>query len=38
MSKVTIRDIAKALSVSVSTVSKALSDSYEISAATKKNN
>ncbi|AKH92957.1 LacI family DNA-binding transcriptional regulator [Elizabethkingia anophelis] len=36
MSKVTIRDIAKALSVSVSTVSKALSDSYEISAATKK--
>ena len=36
MSKITIKDISKALNVSVSTVSKALSDSYEISEATKK--
>lgn len=35
MEKVTIKDIAKALNVSVSTVSKALSDSYEISGETK---
>ncbi|GAB2687929.1 LacI family DNA-binding transcriptional regulator [Mucilaginibacter koreensis] len=33
---ITIKDIAKALKLSVSTVSKALRDSYEISAATKK--
>ena len=33
---VTIKDIAKALGVSTSTVSRALRDSYEISAATKK--
>lgn len=36
MSKITLRDIAKALDVSVSTVSKALYDSYEISEETKK--
>lgn len=35
MTKITIKDIAKALSVSISTVSKALSDSHEISDATK---
>ena len=35
MSNITLRDIAKALSLSVSTVSKALRDSYEISEATK---
>lgn len=35
MAKLTIKDIAKAVGVSVSTVSKALSDSYEISDATK---
>ncbi|MDB5128868.1 MAG: LacI family transcriptional regulator [Mucilaginibacter sp.] len=32
---ITITDIAKALNISASTVSKALSDSYEISAKTK---
>lgn len=36
MSNVTLRDIAHALNVSVSTVSKALSDSYEISEETKR--
>src|SRR5690606_16220404 len=36
MPNITLRDIAKALELSVSTVSKALRDSYEISAATKK--
>ncbi|QCX52949.1 LacI family DNA-binding transcriptional regulator [Elizabethkingia sp. JS20170427COW] len=36
MGKITIKDIAKALQVSVSTVSKALADSYEISEETKK--
>lgn len=35
MERLTIKDIAKALNVSISTVSKALSDSYEISATTK---
>lgn len=36
MSNITLRDIAQALNVSVSTVSKALSDSYEISEETKR--
>lgn len=36
MSNITLRDISKALNVSVSTVSKALNDSYEISHETKK--
>lgn len=36
MPNITLRDIAKALGLSVSTVSKALRDSYEISDATKK--
>jgi len=36
MSRTTLKDIALALNISVSTVSKALSDSYEISEATKK--
>src|SRR5690606_32150071 len=36
MPNITLRDIAKALELSVSTVSKALRDSYEISSATKK--
>lgn len=36
MSNVTLRDIAQALNVSVSKVSKALSDSYEISEETKR--
>ena len=36
MPNITLRDIAKALDLSVSTVSKALRDSYEISGATKK--
>lgn len=35
MKKLTIKDIAKQFSVSISTVSKALNDSYEISQATK---
>lgn len=35
MKKLTIKDIAKALDVSISTVSKALNDSYEISETTK---
>ncbi|APG65345.1 LacI family transcriptional regulator [Tenacibaculum todarodis] len=35
MKKLTIKDIAKEFSVSISTVSKALNDSYEISEATK---
>lgn len=35
MSKITIKDISKALDVSISTVSKALSDSHEISESTK---
>lgn len=35
MSKITIKDISKALNLSVSTVSKALSNSHEISDATK---
>ena len=35
MKKLTIKDIAKHFSVSISTVSKALNDSYEISEATK---
>lgn len=35
MAKITIKDISKALNVSISTVSKALSDSYEISESTK---
>ncbi|MCT1524960.1 LacI family DNA-binding transcriptional regulator [Sphingobacterium hotanense] len=34
--RITLKDIAKALNLSASTVSKALSDSYEISAETKK--
>ncbi|KGO95161.1 LacI family DNA-binding transcriptional regulator [Flavobacterium subsaxonicum] len=36
MSNITIKDIAKALNFSVSTISKALNNSYEISAETKK--
>src|SRR5699024_6869204 len=36
MTRITIKDIAKALNVSTSTVSKALSDSYEISDKTKR--
>jgi LacI family transcriptional regulator len=36
MSKVNLKDLAKALNISVSTVSKALRDSYEISNETKK--
>lgn len=36
MKKVTIKDIAKALNKSVGTISKALSDSYEVSEQTKK--
>lgn len=36
MAKLTIKDIAKALHISASTVSKALADSYEISEKTKK--
>ncbi len=36
MSKVNLKDLAKALNISVSTVSKALRDSYEISDETKK--
>jgi LacI family transcriptional regulator len=36
MKKLTIKDIAKEFNVSISTVSKALNDSYEISEATKK--
>ncbi len=36
MPNITLRDIAKALGLSVSTVSKALRDSYEISESTKK--
>lgn len=36
MSRTTLKDIALELNISVSTVSKALSDSYEISEATKK--
>lgn len=36
MSKVTLKELAKELNMSVSTVSKALNDSYEISDATKK--
>ncbi len=35
MKRITIKEISKALNVSVSTVSKALNDSYEISEATK---
>ena len=35
MKKLTIKDIAKEFNVSISTVSKALNDSYEISQATK---
>lgn len=35
MKKLTIKDIAKAFNVSISTVSKALNDSYEISESTK---
>jgi LacI family transcriptional regulator len=35
MKKLTIKDIAKEFKVSISTVSKALNDSYEISEATK---
>jgi len=35
MKKLTIKDIAKQFNVSISTVSKALNDSYEISEATK---
>ena len=36
MAKTTLKDISKALNISISTVSKALSDSYEISDRTKK--
>lgn len=36
MAKTTLKDISKALNISISTVSKALSDSYEISERTKK--
>jgi len=36
MSNITIKDIAKALNFSVSTISKALNNSYEISPETKK--
>jgi LacI family transcriptional regulator len=36
MSKITIKDIAKELGMSISTVSRALSDNYQISEATKK--
>ncbi|MBX2951198.1 MAG: LacI family DNA-binding transcriptional regulator [Leadbetterella sp.] len=36
MSSVTIKDIARALNISVSTVSRALRDSYDINAGTKK--
>lgn len=36
MAKVTLKELAKELNMSVSTVSKALNDSYEISEATKK--
>lgn len=36
MAKTTLKDISKALNISISTVSKALSDSYEISEKTKK--
>ena len=36
MANITLRDIAKALDLSISTVSKSLRDSYEISEATKK--
>lgn len=36
MSKVNLKDLAKALNISVSTVSKALRDSYEIGDETKK--
>lgn len=35
MKKLTIKDIAKEFKVSISTVSKALNDSYEISQSTK---
>ena len=35
MKKLTIKDIAKKFNVSISTVSKALNDSYEISESTK---
>jgi len=35
MKRLTIKDIAKQLNVSISTVSKALNDSYEISVKTK---
>ncbi|UIR56403.1 LacI family transcriptional regulator [Sphingobacterium sp. SRCM116780] len=36
MAKTTLKDISKALNISISTVSKALADSYEISEKTKK--
>ncbi len=36
MSKITIRELAKSLNLSIASVSKALKDSHEISAATKK--
>lgn len=36
MSKITLKDLAKMLKMSISTVSKGLNDSYEISEATKK--
>ena len=35
MKRLTIKDIAKEFNVSISTVSKALNDSYEISVSTK---